>query len=151
MMAGARERRLAEIVAAAAALWGVKPELIVHRTRAAVVVDPRMAVMWLLRREGWTLTEIAAAMRRHHGSVHHAVLRVERRCEVDPEYRRLVHALMQNASGAGPYVELLLQLAEAARGLERLAVQMRFVAQELQKSAGIAIAAELAARPGTAA
>ena len=72
------QSKVEHALAEANRIYGVPPEQIMSDDRSARVFVARAAVMDALRKAGWSLPRIGAAMKRHHSTVMDALRRFDR-------------------------------------------------------------------------
>lgn len=83
------------LIERAAWIFGVTPDLIVGRSRAARHSRARAAVAWAARQNGRSYSQIGRVIGgRDHTTMIHHVQRAEQRCERDPAYRAKCEALL---------------------------------------------------------
>lgn len=90
------------IVDLVGAEFGIHPDAILGKERTANTCEARFAVYWLARTTlDWSFEQIAVAMRRDHGAVHHGCGRMENLLATEPKTRarmdRLSAALRDHA------------------------------------------------------
>ena len=87
------ETRLTE---QAAAIFGVRPELIAGPSRIRQAVLARQAVMVALMRGGYTTTTAAAVVNRDHATAVHARKTIEDLCVVYPDFKRTIDQVLES-------------------------------------------------------
>ena len=87
-----------DLVISAAKLTGVKQSRIYSTCRTDLVASIRWAIFVVLRRKGWSLTEIGDAFSKTHGAVIRGLRNASNRLDNDPIFSALVSTLTKSVA-----------------------------------------------------
>ncbi len=95
--------RVSDIIAIAADMTAVRPEVIKGRSRNGPVIRIRQACYLIAREQGWSYPEIGNRMDRDHSTVVHGCATAQRWCTNDPYFATMVNNLRDRATRARPF------------------------------------------------
>lgn len=87
---------VARVISAACKAFEVPKEVVLANNKSMVNINPRWAVMNILRASGFSYPEIASVFKMDHGSVMYAITKHKDRLATIPAYKMGFSALLQN-------------------------------------------------------